>query len=214
MCTQKNPLTSDSVNVPILHPESLDEHIAWWVSNLFSPPVLGLVLLVIASIDQPTPHVWRWIGVYLALALLFPFGFLLWQLKKGEISDIEVYHREQRSSGLLATAGGFAIAGIVLVLMRAPVIFLMMAIAGLLMWLAIYGITLRWKISIHSASATASTLMIVYILGHAFFWLLAIIPIVAWSRVRLRKHSLLQTLAGTGLATGLFIILLSVIRLV
>jgi membrane-associated phospholipid phosphatase len=37
--------------------------------------------------------------------------------------------------------------------------------------------------------------------------ILLVVPAVAWSRVKLRRHTPLQTLAGIGLGTALFVLM-------
>jgi membrane-associated phospholipid phosphatase len=71
-------------------------------------------------------------------------------------------------------------------------------------WLAIYLITLRWKISVHSTSATGISLFVVWAFGMRVLPVFLTVPVIAWSRVKLRRHTPLQTLAGIGLGAALF----------
>jgi membrane-associated phospholipid phosphatase len=66
------------------------------------------------------------------------------------------------------------------------------------MWLqvaAIFFVTLRWKISVHTAAAAGGATLIWTLLGSGIPFLL-VVPLIVWSRIRLRHHTLPQTLAG------------------
>ena len=67
---------------------------------------------------------------------------------------------------------------------------------------AILGITLRWKTSVHSATAAAMGTLVRFVLGTPLLPTLGV-PAVARSRVKLGRHSLAQTVGGALL--GLFI---------
>ncbi len=66
-------------------------------------------------------------------------------------------------------------------------------------------VTLRWKISVHTAAAAGGATLIWTLLGTALPFLL-VVPLIAWSRVRLRHHTLPQTLAGALLGSIVFFV--------
>jgi membrane-associated phospholipid phosphatase len=57
-------------------------------------------------------------------------------------------------------------------------------------------ITLRWKISLHSAAASNLAVIGWLTVGLNGLALALIIPVVAWARVHLRRHTLAQTVGG------------------
>jgi membrane-associated phospholipid phosphatase len=73
----------------------------------------------------------------------------------------------------------------------------------------IFGITLWWKISVHSAAAAGVATLIWSLIG-ATLPLLAGVVIIAWSRVRLRRHTVAQTIAGAALGFAIFMVAVSV----
>jgi membrane-associated phospholipid phosphatase len=76
------------------------------------------------------------------------------------------------------------------------------------LWLliaVILGITLSWKISVHSAVA-ASVATLVWSLGGMAVPLLIGVLVVAWSRVRLGRHAVDETVAGALLGLTVFFI--------
>ena len=95
-------------------------------------------------------------------------------------------------------------AWLVLVLGGAPL--QMVAVTGGL-WLQmviVFVITLRWKISMHSAAAAGVGALVWSLVG-TMLPLLVGVPIIAWSRVRLRRHTVAQTVAGAALGLTVFL---------
>jgi 5'-nucleotidase len=62
----------------------------------------------------------------------------------------------------------------------------------------IFAITTVWKISVHSAAAAATATLAWWLIGTPLPLLVGV-PIIAWSRVRLQRHSVAQTVAGASL---------------
>ncbi len=57
-------------------------------------------------------------------------------------------------------------------------------------------ITLRWKISVHSAAAASATALLWAVIGPLAMLAMPLIGLVSWSRVRLLRHTRAQTVAG------------------
>jgi membrane-associated phospholipid phosphatase len=60
-------------------------------------------------------------------------------------------------------------------------------------------ITRYWKISTHALGISAPLVVMIYLYGLQPLPFLVLIPIVGWSRVWLRAHTVLQVIAGTAL---------------
>ena len=57
-------------------------------------------------------------------------------------------------------------------------------------------VNLKVKASIHVGSITAATVSAVYFFGDQYLFLLVLIPIMAWARVREKRHTLRETIVG------------------
>ena len=165
---------------------------------------MGLLPLVLIVTSLALPGIWLWSAIYTLLAMVAPLVFLTWQVIHGHVTDLDIHLREQRKGSLLVTIAGFGIAWLVLVLGHAHPFLTVLAGTGLLQWLAIFIITLRWKISVHAASATGITLILIRMFGPPTVPLLISIPLVAWSRIKLRHHTPAQTFAGICLGLTIF----------
>ncbi len=189
----------------ILKPSTRGEYVAYCISQVGSPPVMGLLSLIFIAASLALPKVWLWSGVYVTTAMVIPMLFLIWQVRHGRVTDLDVQLREQRKGALLVTVAGFGLSWLVMRIGRAPAVLTAMAGAGFVQWLTIFAITLRWKISAHTSSAAGVTMLILRVFGLAAAPLVISIPLIAWSRVKLRRHTLGQTIAGALLGSGVIV---------
>jgi len=74
-------------------------------------------------------------------------------------------------------------------------------------------ITRTWKISTHALGITAPLVVLIYMYGPQPLPFLVLIPIVGWSRIWLKAHTLLQVVAGTALGALSVLFFLRVFRL-
>ncbi|MGC9347135.1 MAG: hypothetical protein ACP5JG_03260 [Anaerolineae bacterium] len=189
-------------------PETLGEHIAHWISQLGSPPIVALAAFCVTLAHLATPRAWLWMALYSLLGLVAPLLFLVWQLRRGDVTDLDIHFRQQRKWSLLVTAAGFAVAWVSMSLAQAPGLLLLMVGTGLLQWIAVYVISLRWKISIHSASVSGVVLFVLWAFGLGAVPVTLAVPLVSWSRVKLRRHTPAQVIGGILLGSAAFSIAL------
>ncbi|MCX7681389.1 MAG: phosphoesterase PA-phosphatase [Anaerolineae bacterium] len=181
--------------------------IAYLISQAGSPPVLSLVALIVVA---ATTHAWALAGVYALLAIVIPLAYLVWLVRRGQVTDLDVQLREQRKKPMLFTLLCGALAWAALTVSGAPT--QMRALAGAL-WVQmglVFIITLWWKISVHCSSAATVTTLTGCLAGTLLPLVIAL-PLIAWSRVRLRRHTPAQTIAGTLLGCAIALLALHVI---
>lgn len=184
-------------------PRTWDGRLATLVSNVGSPPVLASMVVALTAFKLSSARAWMWAGVYLLLGVLTPFLYVVWLVKRGDVTDIDVRLRKQRVQPLLVTITCTGLAWLVLTLGLAPSAMIVVAGALWFQAVAVFAITLRWKISVHVATAAGATAMAWAHLGTPLP-LALVVPLVAWSRVRLRRHTLPQTVAGALLGFVIF----------
>ncbi len=189
-------------------PETWGQHLAHWISQAGSPPVMGLVLLLLILPRVSGPRLWMWTGLYILLVMVAPLGFLLWQLHRGQVTDLDVHFRQQRTWSFAITCLSLLLAWTAMAFSGAPPVLLLMVGTSLVQWLALFLITLRWKISVHAASIAGTTLILVWGFGLAATPFVIVVPLVAWSRVKLRRHTPAQVIAGVLLGCVAFSIAL------
>ncbi len=192
-------------------PRTLDGRVAYVVSQVGSPPVLTLAALAAHAALSATARTWALAGVYALLAVIAPLGHLVWLLRRGRVTDLDVQRREQRIRPMLFTLACGALAWVVLALAAAPARLL--ALTGAL-WLQmgiVFVITFRWKISVHCASAATLAALTGFLAGTPLPLLIGL-PLIAWSRVRLRRHTLAQAIAGACLGCAVALLALTLLK--
>jgi len=203
-CLQQRPSLVDTLDA-VLKPSTRGEYLAYGISQVGSPPVMGLLGLIFIAASMAVPGVWLWSGVYVVMAMVAPLLFLIWQVRHGHVTDLDIQLREQRKGSLLVTIAGFGVSWLVMHVGHAPPLFKAMAGAGFVQWLIVFAVTLRWKISAHTTSAAGVTMIILRVFGLSAVPLVISIPLIAWSRVKLRRHTLGQTIAGALLGCGVIV---------
>lgn len=183
--------------------------IARWISNLACPPILGTAGIAALALHAGSLSAWCWMGIFLCIAIGIPLLFLGLMMAKGIILDFHIPNRKQRILPLAVSVVCAAAASAVLAWRQAPRIWIHLSI----LWMAISAvfilITLVWKISGHSATVTGLSTILIFSIGASVWWLALSVPVMAWARVSLRRHTLRQTLAGSllGFAAGAALVL-------
>lgn len=128
----------------------------------------------------------------LAVVLFVIIGVVL-----GVFSNFDVSKREQRP--LLFSFSVFAAFCYLLslLILNAPKILYVGFFALVLGLTAIIIINRRIKASIHLATAAAVLLFVGIVYKGFFFLLLGLIPLLAWSRVKTKEHSPMETIIGS-----------------
>jgi len=173
----------------------LDVTVARLISAVGSPPVVGVVITAGIAALSSVPVSWGWAVLYVTLVVGVPLVYVIQLVRHNRVTDIDVRLRHQRGRPLgLALAAAF-LGWVMLAAGGAPVLMQMLAIAVCVQTAAIILVTRWWKISVHSATAAGAATIVWCVAGTA--WPLVVgVPLVAWSRVRLRHHTLAQTAAG------------------
>jgi membrane-associated phospholipid phosphatase len=187
-----------------------DVVLARWVSHIVSPHWLAIVLTSSITLnysnDPFTTLFWLWLIVP-AMAVP-PIAYILWLVHIGYLEDFYMPNRANRLRPISVTVLWLAFGLALLRYFEVP--FLVQIIAStIVLLISLLGlITLFWKISFHAASVSAATVTLVMVLGWHTGPSLLLIPLVGWSRVRLKRHTTQQVIAGS--VAGLIIAVLMV----
>ncbi len=185
----------------------MSKNIARIVSILLSPPIILLpapFILVFKKTHDPMTSL-KWTGLS-DVFLLAMITFVIFGTYKGFFSNFDVSIRKERPKLFLVGA----IVGILylstLTLLSAPRV-LTILVLGILLGVIIIGILSRWfKTSIHTATISSFSLSMVILFGISYLPVFLLIPLVAWARVKLKKHTPAEVLVGGLLGLTLTII--------
>lgn len=185
----------------------MSKDIAGIVSVLFSPPIILLptpfILVYKMTHDLIISLKWTAISDIFLFAMIV---FVMFGIYKGFFSNFDVSIRKERPRLFLVGA----IVGILylftLIFLSGPKV-LFILVLGILLGVVIIGtISRRFKASIHTASISAFSLSVVILFGINYIPMLSLIPLMAWARVKLNKHTPAEVLVGGFLGIFLTII--------
>jgi membrane-associated phospholipid phosphatase len=193
-------------------PQCWADHLANALSQIVSPPVLSVVMAGLCVARLSRSAAWLWAVVYVGLTVALPIAFLLWLLERGLVSDLDVQRREERIWPMLAALGGAAASLTILHLAATPHLLFGINLATFFQLLLGLAITLHWKISVHTTAAASFAVLMHTLAGAAALSLVGLILLVAWARIRLKRHTLAQTMAGALLGSLTMMIALTLGR--
>lgn len=199
--SEMNDITSAST---VLQPRSKQERVASWVSNIAAPPVLAVIGVMLVARQTAEQGAWEWALFFAAFAVALPLLYVVWEVHRGNISDVHVPDRAQRTRPYLVALAASLAVWVIFAWWPAPPMFRMLALANGLQALIFFFITLRWKISLHSAAAGGLTVLGLTALSSSGLWIALSVPLIAWARVRLHRHTLAQTIGGAVLGAAIF----------
>jgi len=168
-------------------------------STICNPFLTALALFVILAHSQAHDAQSFW---YLLFASTFftslgPMLFVLWLYATDRISDLDMTVRSERERVFVIFVLFYWAGTAMLWLLHAPRVLVATMGGYAAASLAVQFITRYWKISTHALGITAALVALVYLYGQQPLPFLVLIPIVGWSRVYLKAHTLAQVIVGT-----------------
>ena len=177
--------------------------LAYWVSQIGSPPVTGAVTALMIGFILSTSSAWLWTIFYIALTILVPCAYIVWLVYMGKVVDFHLPARAQRIRPLMLSLATALVTWLVMFQGQAPALLQMLATVNVVQMALFLLITLRWKISLHCTATTILAELAFVLFGTSAIFLTMSIPLIAWSRVHLERHTVAQTVAGILLGIGI-----------
>ena len=169
------------------------------ISAVFEPFTISFValILVISSLNLNLQDKVLWFLIGIVLGGLPPVLVLIYEKKIGKIHDWFMTNRLERKDVQLAWFFGSALFLIVAQFQSAPRLLIALSATMFLISLLITLATFFWKVSVHMVGVTLFVLLMLLIYSPGFLWLVILIPLVAWARMKLKAHTLSQVTVGT-----------------
>lgn len=175
----------------------MQQLIAKSISHLFSPFVVWPVLLLLLFLGTGLSQVQqlKLLLPVLTFEVTLPILFAVILKRYKLISDWEITQVKERR---------LFFCGILLLHAVAVLIFFLwgnrlagdIRLTGLILEIIGTIITFFWKISAHMAGYSFFCAVVLWLFGWMWFPVLLPLPLIAWSRIIRKKHTLLQTIAG------------------
>jgi hypothetical protein len=184
------------------------EKLARALTNALNPFVIFTTLFALAAFAEAGAYG----GVlYLAVELIAAAavaGYVLFMRRRSRVGDFWISARAERLTPAVFLLAAFVALLAALVLLDAPQKLSLLTISMGLASAAVAGITLLWKASAHCTVAGHAVAAGLLLLGPIGLVFLLVMPLVLWSRVTLKAHTLPQTLAGAAVGAGFAVLFL------
>ncbi|MGW3889222.1 phosphatase PAP2 family protein [Micromonospora chokoriensis] len=174
------------------------KRVARLVTEVTAPAVLvSLLILTVSWHSASRPGqglVWGLLATFFVTGI--PFAYIVGGVRRGRLTDHHIGRREQRRAPLLVGLGSVAGGLALLAVLDAPRPVLALALAGLVGLVVAVSVSHWWKMSIHSAVAAGTLVILTLTFGTRVVVAAPLLALVGWSRVRLGDHTVPQVLAG------------------
>ncbi len=138
---------------------------------------------------------------------LIPYTLILLLYKNGRIKDLQISRRKERLFPLLIVNISVILGYFLFVFSNPEKLLKSVYLIYLFSLPVISLITIFWKISFHASYITLFSIVYIMVFGKWAVFTLPLIPLVGWSRIRLRKHTLAQVIAGFGITLAICLII-------
>ena len=189
--------------------------VALCISVFFSPFIVPIVTAVFIVHEHAgsSHELFLWVSVIATFVTILPIIAILLLVRISKVSNIHLHEKDERLLPLCIICISMVLGTIVLYKVGASWKIVWVCLAFIVNSIVFSVITPFWKISFHTSVATGCIIVLVILINVKLLWLLLVIPLITWARVYRKRHTFLQTLAGTILAiinTILFSIVLPV----
>jgi membrane-associated phospholipid phosphatase len=139
------------------------------------------------------------LGISAFFTSIGPMLFVLWLYATDRIADLDMSRRSEREAVFSAFVVFYLLGTVALWLVHAPPMLIATMAGYTACALVVQAITRFWKISTHAIGITAPLAALTVLYGWQPAPFLVLIPIVCWSRVYLKAHTVAQVLVGAAL---------------
>jgi membrane-associated phospholipid phosphatase len=167
------------------------------VSAVLAPAPVASALLILVASKTSTSAVEALASAALtiAAAILAPTAYVEHGIRRGRFQRY-LPHREDRPLPLAIAIGSIALAILITRLFGGREELMESLLAMLFVLTIALGVTLVWKISMHTAALAGAVVVVGDVFGGASLLLIPLLGLVVWSRVALGQHTPAQVAGG------------------
>jgi hypothetical protein len=167
------------------------------ISLVFNPVIviLPVPFLLVLKTTHDANFALRWSIIsygFIALIVLFVLAGVYFKF----FTDFDVSNRKQRTLAYIFSLIAAFLYLLTIILFKGPLV-LIIATIGLIAGLIVLGeVNRRIKASVHVATVSAIITAAAIVYGGVAYFALLLIPIIAWSRVKIKRHTPKEALIG------------------
>lgn len=184
--------------------------LARWVSILAHPFVMVALLVAVPAMRQSSGNAVQSV-LLVVMIVIVPIAVLMFrQVRRGRWSNVDASKPSERPILFLVALAGL-LAALGWLLLNDPQSFLVRGMLVIASFLLIAAFLNRWvKLSLHVAFAALAATTLCLLGSASGYALIAVVPVVFWSRLVLARHRVHELLVGLalGVLTGVALVLL------
>jgi membrane-associated phospholipid phosphatase len=173
------------------------------LSAALNAPLITLITFIPLILLNGLSDATLLIAITSLFGCILPLAMVYGLLKLEIIKDFYAHDRVTRFIPFLWTTFFYLLGTLSLILVSAPPAVTALMACYFVNGIVLMLITLKWKISIHASGITGPFTALVYLLGAVMLPLLLVVIPVAWARVELKAHTIMQVAVGAVLSCAL-----------
>jgi len=168
------------------------------VSHMINPVVSGFLAAGIFAFQLTTDpfSTFKWLGLTFAITSIPTIGYVLYLVETGHLRDFHMPDRADRIKPLFIISCWIVISTAMLIWIQAPPIIILVLVVATVQVILLSIITMVWKISFHSAIIMTAAVVSILLKSNSAWFISGLVPLVGWSRVLLRRHTISQVIGG------------------
>ncbi len=170
------------------------------LSAALNAPLITLITFIPLIFFHGTNHAWLLFAITSFFGCVLPLVMVYELLRLDLIKDFYAQDRVTRFIPFLWTTFFYLLGCLSLIFVNAPVAVTALMACYFVNGLVLMVITLKWKISIHASGVTGPVTALIYLLGGFMAPLMLVVIPVAWARVELKAHTVMQVAVGAVLS--------------
>lgn len=174
------------------------------ISTIFHPAVISIAtpVILIFFVEREVPYHIFWFFyplVFLAAVIVFTYIGVKTRL----FSDFDVTKRSERKPLYFFVILVSILYLILLLLFDGPKSLIVLGIGVLIGAIIFELVNRKLKASIHVAAVSAFMCVLALLYGGVFIFLPLLIPVIAWSRIHMKRHTFSEAVVGGSVGIGL-----------
>lgn len=167
--------------------------ISSFISNITRAPLISIPTFIIINFFLlDSVDFLKITTICIFFAAILPVTVLIITKKSG----IDLSMRINRNYPFIIAITSYLIGTVILLLVNAPLITTILMFCYFSNTLIMFLINLHWKISVHAMGVSGPTTVLIFVFGYLGSILGLILPVVMWSRMYLKKHTISQVIMG------------------
>jgi len=168
------------------------------ISTLFVPPAFTIVTFIIFAFLLENEFQKQLVVILVALIFGFAAPIVLFIVfrKSGKLADHDALIKEERTIPFFIATGFYAIGFILLIIFEVNIISIAFWFCYITNTLLTILINRNEKISAHTMGASGTMAALTFVFGPVTLFLMILVIIVGWARIRLECHTFIQVVLG------------------